>query len=178
MEIMEYKDILATRSKKVLIELISGLIACFILHWLMLNFQWYNSLPTLQWTDAKGRASSAHYGLVGIFVCAFFGLLFGSFMFERAVGNVRIKLCSKCGLSRVIKKSTVLMTNEQKENLYKKSPQLFSEIHLNLQMAMKSNVTANYLQCGKCGHQRECKLRTDAHVPDDFHDGSGSSHTF
>ena len=87
--------------------------------------------------------------------------------------HMPIKLAfNECGLSRAITKTTVLLTNEQKEDLHKKSPELFSEIHLNLKMALKSNVTANYVQCKKCSYQYECKLRTDAHVPDDFRDSS------
>jgi hypothetical protein len=35
-------------------------------------------------------------------------------------------------------------------------------------MALSSRVTANYVRCKKCGYQHECKLRTDAHVPDDY----------
>jgi transcription elongation factor Elf1 len=130
----------------------------------MLNFQWYTSLPQLHWTDEYGQPKSMHYGLVGIFVCAFIGV----FVIEVVERKIRFNVCSKCGLSRAVTKTTILLTNEQKEDLYKKSPALFSEIHLNLKMALSSRVTANYVRCKKCGYQHECKLRTDAHVPDDY----------
>jgi hypothetical protein len=161
---MEYKKILKKRNIKMVAGFISILIACLALDWLMLNFQWYTSLPQYHWTNRFGQPYSMHYGLVGIIVCVFIGLL----VFEEARRRLRVKVCSKCGQSRAITKTTVLLTNEQKEDLHKKSPELFSEIHLDLKMALKSNVTANYVQCKKCGYQHECKLRTDAHVPDDF----------
>ena len=161
---MEYKKILKKRSIKMVTEVVSILIACLALHWLMLNFQWYSSLPDFRWTNGDGQPLSMHYGLVAMLVCS---LIIGV-IFEEARRKIRVKVCSKCGLSRAITKTTVLLTNEQKEDLHKKSPELFSEIHLNLKMALKSNVTANYVQCKKCGYQHECKLRTDAHVPDDF----------
>ena len=161
---MQYKKTLKKRSIKGFAVSISPLIACLTLHWLMLNFQWYTSLPQLHWTDEYGQPRSMHYGLVGIFVCAIIGVV----VFEAARHRPRVKVCSKCGQSTAITKTTVLLTNEQKEDLHKKSPELFSEIHLDLKMALKSNVTANYVQCKKCGYQHECKLRTDAHVPDDF----------
>ena len=146
---MQYKKTLKKRNIKGFKGFISILMACLALDWLMLNFQWYKSLP---------------HGLIGIFVCTFIGF----FVFEQASRKIRIKVCSKCGLSRAVTKTTALLTNEQKEDLYKKSPELFSEIHLNLKTALSSNVTGNYVQCKKCGYQHECKLRTDAHVPDDF----------
>ena len=104
------------------------------------------------------------YGLVGIFVCAIIRV----FVFEEVGRKIRSKVCSKCGLSRAITKTTILLTNEQKKDIYKKIPELFSEIYLNLKTALSSNVTGNYVQCKKCGYQHECKLRADAHVPDDF----------
>ena len=105
--------------------------------------------------------------ITGLLVSLYAQLLADS-LFEEARRKIRIKVCSKCGLSRAVTKTTALLTNEQKEDLYKKSPELFSEIHLNLKTALSSNVTGNYVQCKKCGYQHECKLRTDAHVPDDF----------
>ena len=161
---MEYKKILKKRSIKTFAEVVSILIACLALHWLMFNFQWYSSLPDFRWTDGYGQSLSMHYGLVAIFICS---MIIAVISIE-ARRKIRVKVCSECGLSRAITKTTVLLTNEQKEDLHKKSPELFSEIHLNLKMALKSNVTANYVQCKKCGYQHECKLRTDAHVPDDF----------
>ena len=161
---MQYKKTLKKRSIKGFAGLISLLIACLTLDWLMLNFQCYTSLPQLHWTDEYGQPLSMHYGLVGIFVCAIIGV----FVIEVVGRKIRFNVCSKCGLSRAVTKTTALLTNEQKEDLYKKSPELFSEIHLNLKTALSSNVTGNYVQCKKCGYQHECKLRTDAHVPDDF----------
>ena len=161
---MQYRKTLKKRNIKGFKGFISILMACLALDWLMLNFQWYKSLPQYHWTGRYGQSGSAHYGLIGIFVCTAIGLL----VFEQARRKIRIKVCSKCGLSRAVTKTTALLTNEQKEDLYKKSPELFSEIHLNLKTALSSNVTGNYVQCKKCGYQHECKLRTDAHVPDDF----------
>ena len=161
---MQYKKILKKRSIKAFAGLISFLMACLTLDWLMLNFQWYTSLPQLHWTDEYGQPHSMHYGLIGIFVCA----IIGGLLFEEGRRKIRSNVCSKCGLSRAVTKTTTLLTNEQKEDLYKKSPALFSEIHLNLKMALSSRVTANYVRCKKCGYQHECKLRTDAHVPDDY----------
>jgi len=161
---MQYRKTLKKRNIKTFKGLISILIACLALDWLMLNFQWYTSLPQYHWTDSYGQPVSMHSGLIGIFVCTFIGF----FVFEQASRKIRIKVCSKCGLSRAVTKTTALLTNEQKEDLYKKSPELFSEIHLNLKTALSSNVTGNYVQCKKCGYQHERKLRTHAPVPGDF----------
>ena len=161
---MQYRKTLKKRNIKTFKGLISILIACLALDWLMLNFQWYKSLPQYHWTDGYGQPVSMHLGLIGIFICS---MIIAVISIE-ARRKIRVKVCSKCGLSRAVTKTTALLTNEQKEDLYKKSPELFSEIHLNLKTALSSNVTGNYVQCKKCGYQHECKLRTDAHVPDDF----------
>jgi hypothetical protein len=161
---MQYKKTLKKRNIKTFKWVISCLIVCLTLDWLMLNFQWYTSLPQLHWTDEYGQPNSMHYGLVGIFLCA----IIGGILFEEGRRKIRSNVCSKCGLSRAVTKTIILLTNEQKEDLYKKSPALFSEIHLNLKMALSSRVTANYVRCKKCGYQHECNLRTDAHVPDDY----------
>ena len=161
---MKYRKTLIKRNIKAFKGFISILIACLALDWLMLNFQCYTQLPQLHQTDEYGQPHSMHYGLVGIFVCAIIRV----FVFEEVGRKIRSKVCSKCGLSRAITKTTILLTNEQKKDLYKKIPELFSEIYLNLKTALSSNVTGNYVQCKKCGYQHECKLRADAHVPDDF----------
>ena len=95
---MEYKKILKKRNIKMVAGFISILIACLALDWLMLNFQWYTSLPQYHWTHRFGQPYSMHYGLVGIIVCVFIGLL----VFEEARRRLRVKVCSKCGQSRAI----------------------------------------------------------------------------
>ena len=82
--------------------------------------------------------------------------------------NCRSKECPRCGVSRAITKSTILLSTEEKEGLFKTSPQLFSEIDLELRSAIESRVTATYVECKNCGNQLECSLKTDAHITDDY----------
>ena len=133
----------------------------------MLNFQWY----TLVYHSFTGQVNMDNLKVHALRACCrilVMRIYWRRRILKRLDRVQDVKVGSGCGLSTAITKTTVLLTNEQKEDLHKKSPELFSEIHLDLKMALKSNVTANYVQCKKCGYQHECKLRTDAHVPDDF----------
>lgn len=147
-----------------LIKLACGLIILFLLHWIMLQMAWYSSLPNLAWDDEYGVQNSVHSGLIGIILLA---LTIGVAS-EEVARRFRSKECPRCGVSRAIKKSTILLSTEEKEGLFKTSPQLFSEIGLELRSAIESRVTATYVQCKNCGNQLECSLKTDAHITDDY----------
>jgi len=149
----------------------SGLVVCLLLHLLMLNVPEYSSLPYFVWSDKTyGAEYSLHYGLIGLISFAIIALIINEIIRPR----VRLRKCSKCGLTRAITKTTVLLTKEEKEDLYKHSPMLFTAIGIDLQKAIESSVTANYISCSECNHHYKSRLRTDAHIGDDFYDAYGS----
>ena len=55
---MQYRKTLKKRAIKGFKGFISILMACLALDWLMLNFQWYTSLPQYHWTDSNGHPAN------------------------------------------------------------------------------------------------------------------------
>lgn len=166
---MEYKNILKKRSAKAFKMISMVLIACLVLHLILLQFSWYSALPNVSWRSKTGIHYSIHYGLIGISLCA----IILSVLAETIATKVRLSVCAKCGVSRAISKTTILLTDEQKKDMHKKSPELFTAIGLNLDSALNARVTANYVRCKNCNYQHDSVLKTDAYVPDNY---ASSSH--
>ena len=74
---MQYRKTLKKRNIKGFKGLISILIACLALDWLMLNFQWYTSLPQYHWTDNMDNLAAC---ITGLLVSLYAHLLASSYL--------------------------------------------------------------------------------------------------
>jgi hypothetical protein len=127
------------------------------LHWLLLHFNWYSELPSI---NIKSAARSTH---IGVFFCFLLGaIVVGSW--EVVKHDYVNKQCEKCGLSRKVTCTSTLLSSAEKEKLYNEKPDLFAKININLSLSLESNVTENRTICVKCNHVRNLRLSTDAHL--------------
>lgn len=128
----------------------------FFLHWLLLHFNWYSELPSI---NIKG-ARSYH---IGVFFCLSLGASV-VYYWDMVKHDYINKKCGKCGVSRTVTYQSTLLSSAEKKKLYKEKPDLFAKININLSASLESNVTENRTICVKCNHVRNLRLSTDAHL--------------
>ena len=75
---------------------------------------------------------------------------------------VKNQKCIACDAPNSISPKKILLSAEQKSELYITAPKLFFAVNLTLEKALASRVTLNYKRCSKCGAKFNLHCQTDA----------------